>query len=114
MTSIVAATHRSSSNSATESMWTCWWVVAAPTIRACWRAASCSNLPIKPAGCVPLTYHCNTVSAQERLPTPFGLVRTGVAPDHGDTKVRTLLLVWQWQQQVGMSILCCLPVVGSL
>jgi hypothetical protein len=24
---------------------------------------------------------------QDRLPTPFGLVRTGVAPDHEDTKV---------------------------
>lgn len=24
---------------------------------------------------------------QDRLPTPFGLVRSGVAPDHPDTKV---------------------------
>lgn len=24
---------------------------------------------------------------QDRLPTPFGLVRSGVAPDHADTKV---------------------------
>jgi adrenodoxin-NADP+ reductase len=24
----------------------------------------------------------------ERLPTPFGLVRSGVAPDHPETKVR--------------------------
>lgn len=24
---------------------------------------------------------------QEALPTPFGLVRSGVAPDHADTKV---------------------------
>lgn len=30
-----------------------------------------------------------TVPAQERLPSPFGLVRTGVAPDHADTKVRS-------------------------
>jgi len=26
-------------------------------------------------------------SPQDRLPTPFGLVRSGVAPDHQDTKV---------------------------
>lgn len=24
----------------------------------------------------------------DRLPTPFGLVRSGVAPDHPETKVR--------------------------
>ncbi len=29
----------------------------------------------------------NHVSLQDRLPTPFGLVRSGVAPDHPDTKV---------------------------
>jgi len=28
-----------------------------------------------------------SVSVFERLPTPFGLVRTGVAPDHGNTKL---------------------------
>ena len=27
----------------------------------------------------------------DRLPTPFGLVRSGVAPDHQDTKVSTNL-----------------------
>lgn len=26
----------------------------------------------------------------DRLPTPFGLVRSGVAPDHPETKVNTL------------------------
>jgi hypothetical protein len=26
--------------------------------------------------------------SQDRLPTPFGLVRSGVAPDHADTKVQ--------------------------
>ena len=26
----------------------------------------------------------------ERLPTPFGLVRSGVAPDHPETKARCL------------------------
>ena len=26
---------------------------------------------------------------QDRLPTPFGLVRSGVAPDHADTKARS-------------------------
>lgn len=30
-----------------------------------------------------------TYSMQDRLPTPFGLVRSGVAPDHPDTKVTT-------------------------
>lgn len=28
----------------------------------------------------------------DRLPTPFGLVRSGVAPDHPETKVGTPLL----------------------
>lgn len=28
----------------------------------------------------------------DRLPTPFGLVRSGVAPDHPETKVRAPLL----------------------
>ena len=27
------------------------------------------------------------MTAQERLPSPYGLVRSGVAPDHPDTKV---------------------------
>lgn len=26
----------------------------------------------------------------DRLPTPFGLVRSGVAPDHPETKVKPL------------------------
>ena len=30
---------------------------------------------------------CVLVHMQDRLPTPFGLVRSGVAPDHQDTKV---------------------------
>ena len=30
----------------------------------------------------------------DRLPTPFGLVRSGVAPDHPETKVYILLAVF--------------------
>lgn len=35
--------------------------------------------------------HCfwHTCILQDRLPTPFGLVRSGVSPDHQDTKVCT-------------------------
>jgi adrenodoxin-NADP+ reductase len=29
----------------------------------------------------------------DRLPTPFGLVRSGVAPDHPETKVSVLLII---------------------
>lgn len=29
----------------------------------------------------------------DRLPTPFGLVRSGVAPDHPETKVTIIFLV---------------------
>jgi hypothetical protein len=32
--------------------------------------------------------------SQDRLPTPFGLVRSGVAPDHQDTKVRCGAVWW--------------------
>lgn len=32
---------------------------------------------------------------QEALPTPFGLVRSGVAPDHADTKVGRGVSAWQ-------------------
>jgi len=31
------------------------------------------------------------VDILDRLPTPFGLVRSGVAPDHPETKVRLLV-----------------------
>ena len=32
----------------------------------------------------------------DRLPTPFGLVRSGVAPDHPETKVNPYLLLSYW------------------
>lgn len=35
---------------------------------------------------------------QERLPTPYGLVRSGVAPDHPETKVALVqgfVLLWK-------------------
>ncbi len=34
-----------------------------------------------------------TIDIIDRLPTPFGLVRSGVAPDHQDTKVRILIVI---------------------
>jgi hypothetical protein len=46
-------------------------------------AAACSERP----SCPSHEPECHT-ALQERLPSPFGLVRTGVAPDHADTKVR--------------------------
>ena len=30
----------------------------------------------------------------DRLPTPFGLVRSGVAPDHPETKVNFFFFFW--------------------
>lgn len=39
---------------------------------------------------------CRTFAPpQEALPTPFGLVRSGVAPDHADTKVGGAATVWR-------------------
>lgn len=37
------------------------------------------------------THQAAQVDIIDRLPTPFGLVRSGVAPDHPETKVRTLI-----------------------
>ena len=34
-----------------------------------------------------------TVDMYEKLPAPFGLVRYGVAPDHPEVKVRSIILV---------------------
>lgn len=34
-------------------------------------------------------HECAQVDIIDRLPTPFGLVRSGVAPDHPETKLQT-------------------------
>jgi adrenodoxin-NADP+ reductase len=38
----------------------------------------------------------------DRLPTPFGLVRSGVAPDHPETKVPLLSLIL-FRERLGFS-----------
>ena len=44
--------------------------------------------PTSAALALPVQWAALRWTLQEALPTPFGLVRSGVAPDHADTKVR--------------------------
>jgi hypothetical protein len=54
------------------------------------------------------------VILQERLPTPFGLVRTGVAPDHEDTKASMPTGCQACQLVVASSSFCVLIAICSL
>ena len=36
------------------------------------------------------------VDMYEQLPTPFGLVRFGVAPDHPEVKVRQVVMIYEY------------------
>ena len=62
------------------------------------RSASRSSAPARPASTPPSTCSSATTSTVEvdmfdRLPTPFGLVRAGVAPDH--PKIKSVIRVYE-------------------
>lgn len=42
------------------------------------------------------THPGSEVAIIDRLPTPYGLVRSGVAPDHPETKVRPFISSPTW------------------
>jgi hypothetical protein len=73
---------------------------AVKSLRTSHQRRSAGNTVISAARRLRLGSSCtappqNRVSLQDRLPTPFGLVRSGVAPDHPDTKVLHFLVVIQ-------------------
>lgn len=92
-------------------MWTLWWVckpacaciarMAHVQVTSIWHGGLHDTQP-QPMCTMRPSLHDVLHVAQDRLPSPFGLVRSGVAPDHQDTKVRlrhlNLRLDWTYMR----------------